>query len=211
MRRLVLLLSASLITLWWVPSIGCAQQTVHGTLSGNLGPGTYIVDGDCQVLSGQSLTIRPGTTFLHSGHFTWMIYGQVSAVGTANEPIRFIRQFPYEAHKWGGFRFQQGSSSQSVLEWCELDYCKNIAYPTYNGGAIYLEHVAITIRNCKITNGQASDGGGIYANYSPAGLIIDNCLVANCTSGNGGGIYLNYSDGASITNFIIKNNSSSRT
>ncbi len=194
----------------FLPSTVRAQQTVHGTLSGSLGPGTYIVDGDIQVLAGQSLNINPGTTFLHSGHYTWTINGEFSAIGSESQAIRFIRQFPYEAHKWGGIRFQPYSTSQG-LEWCEMDYCKNYAYPNTYGGAVYTYLVNnISIRNCTFTNGQAYSGGAIYCYYSNM-IIIDNCTIAYNTASNGGGIFFNQCNDAVITNCLIVGNSSTNT
>ena len=42
-------------------ALASAQPTIHGDLSGTLGPGTYIVDGDCQVPVGQQLEIQAQT------------------------------------------------------------------------------------------------------------------------------------------------------
>ena len=193
-------------------SVAAAQQTIHGTLSGSLGPGEYIVDGDIQVLAGQSLTIQPGSHFMHAGHFTWIINGQFNADGVENNPITFTRQFPYEAHKWGGFRFSENSSNQSSIQWCEIEYCKNISYPNSLGGAIFLDRVGFPIRNCKITECQAEDGGAIYANYSPAGLMIEDCYVANNNSSNGAGIYLeSCAIGVAVKGCVIKDNISTGT
>lgn len=203
--------TASLLLTWLLlPGNGYAQITIHGTLSGALGPGAYIVDGDIQVTTGQSLTINPGTTFLHTGHYTWNIYGQFNSVGTERQPIRFIRQFPYEAHKWGGLRFYEGASSQGI-EWCQFDYYKNTTYPNYDGGAVNINRVNnLTFRNCAFTNGQASSGGAIYASFSDS-LIIDNCVVARNTAGNGAGILLYYCNAGQITNCLIKENVSTST
>ncbi|PIS42566.1 MAG: hypothetical protein COT24_02940 [Candidatus Kerfeldbacteria bacterium CG08_land_8_20_14_0_20_40_16] len=186
-----------------------AQQNISGSLSGTLGPGTYLVDGDCQVSAGQSLIIVPGTTFLHTGHFTWNIYGSLHAVGTSSSPIVFTHQSPNMLNKWAGIRFQQGASSSSVLIWCQFLWSQNGGSPYSEGGAIYSDHVAITIRNCIIDYCHASDGGGIYLDDAD-NSIIDSCTITNCFANSGGGIQINGSN-VYIANCAIGNNSSTST
>jgi hypothetical protein len=193
-----------------LPVAGVAQSTIHGDLSGALGPGTYTVDGDCQVLAGQSLTINPGTTFLHTGHYTWNIYGLLHAVGTPSSPIIFTHQSPNMLNKWGGIRFQQGASSSSILEWCQLTWSQNVPAPNTEGGALYSNRVAITIRNCLVDHCHASDGGGIYLNGAN-NSVIDSCTITNNFGNSGGGIQLNSCSNIHITNCEIGNNSATST
>ena len=208
MRAKPFLLSI-LLLVWLCPGVAGAQPTVHGSLSGTLGPGDYIVDGDCWVDAGNSLTIQPGTTLLFSGHYTFDIYGMLTAVGTEQDSINFIRQFPTEACKHGGIRFHNGSSPNSILSYCWIDYAKNYSSPNYSGGAIYVQNVGITISNCTISNGYASTGGGIYATGSP--LTINECIFFRNSAGNGGGLYLYSSSGAQVSNSIFAKNASTST
>jgi hypothetical protein len=190
-----------------VPITSFAQPTIQGVLSGSLGPGTYIVNGDCEVASGQSLTINPGTTFLHNGHHTWYIYGELSAVGTEGQPIVFDRQDPIETHKWGGLRFQDGASEDCILQWCEIAFCKNQAVPNTRGGGIYIDRTGVDILNCTIRNCQAADGGGIYTLYAN-GLLISECTITNNVAQDAGGIYLSRSNPATVQNCVIAYNNS---
>jgi len=210
MRRFRPIFILALLLLWLNPGLVSAQPTIHGALSGDIGPGTYIVDGDCQINYGQTLTIAPGTEFLFNGHHTWNIYGTLNAIGTEDSLIQFKRQMPYESHRWGGLRFQAGASSESILEYCIIDNCKNLTYPNYYGAGVYSNGIGVSISNTRITACKASSGGGIYAtNY--ANIILDNSIVAKCEAGNGGGIYLNNCPGAQVTNSIIFRNKSTST
>jgi hypothetical protein len=174
-----------------------AQQTIYGDLSGSLGPGIYIVVGSCRVVAGESLIIMPGTTFLHAGSYDWRMNGSLIAVGTEEAPIRFCRQEPIEDHKWGGLCFYSGSEEESILEWCEFEYCKSTNYPYDKGGAIYLDQVTIPIKHCKFTQCEATYGGAIYGDYSGF-LTIQSCSIQGNISDSGGGIYLH-----NCTNAII--------
>lgn len=186
-----------------------AQPHISGTLSGTLGPGTYIVDGDCQVLMGDSLTVLPGTEFLHTGHFTWMIYGRLSAEGSEGDSIRFAPESPIPSYRWGGIRFTPTVPAQSTLDYCVIDGVSNGT--DVMGGGIYVEGNTITVRNTRITDCDiVEDGGGIYAYYGTL-LLVENCLIENCIANIGGGIYLNLSSGAQVKNCTIINNVSDGT
>ena len=65
------------------------SQNISGNLSGTLGPGTYNVVGNCQVQAGQTLLIQAGTTFLHTGNYTWTINGHIVVNGTEINPVQF--------------------------------------------------------------------------------------------------------------------------
>jgi hypothetical protein len=186
-----------------------AQPHISGTLSGTLGPGSYIVDGDCQVLLGDSLTILPGTEFLHVGHYSWLIYGKLTAEGAEGDSILFIRQSPYPTYRWGGIRFTPTVPVQSILNYCVIE-------DVYNGtdilgGGIYVEGNYITVRNTRISSCQTvEDGAGIYAYYGTM-LLVEDCQIDRCTADIGGGIYLNLSSGAQVKNCAIVNNTCTGT
>ncbi|TKJ41223.1 hypothetical protein CEE37_06040 [candidate division LCP-89 bacterium B3_LCP] len=170
-----------------------AQPIISGQQSGTLGPETYIVNGDIQVLSGQTLTIMPGTVFLHNGNHTWEISGQLNAEGTETDSIKFVRQDPIDEHRWGGIRFLSGSSDQSSIDYCVIDHCFHDIFPFGNYGAgIFIDGIYLEISNSRISNCLNNwEGAGIYA-YN-ATVITSHCLIVdNSTEGesNGGGIYL---------------------
>lgn len=201
--RIFVLLFLSLILI----QFSASAQNLSGNLSGSLGPGTYTVVGHCTVQSGATLTIVPGTRFEHVGNYAWTIYGQLNAEGTEASPIEFVRQQPTVLHKWKGIKFEAGSSLQSTLEWCVIDY----VYTYLNGGGIYLNSVDIPIRNCTITNCQANEGGGLYADGCSDGLVIENCTFAYNIAGIGGGLSFMNSYGPVVRHCVINNNSSTNT
>ena len=196
---------ASLLT---TLTLASAQPTIHGQLSGTLGPGEFIVDGNCEVLPGEQLTILPGTTLLHSGYYTWTVRGELQATGLGDDHILFTRQLPIEEHKWGGIEFFYNASEQSILEWCMIEHVDNVGNPNLSGGGI-IARVPLTIRSCTIVNCEANQGGGIYANGAH-GLLIEKCTIANCTASSyyGGGIFCITSMNPEIRDCVIENNSS---
>ncbi len=197
--------------------VGLTQaQDISGNQSGTLGPGTYVVVGDISVRDGTTLTILPGTTFLHSGAFKWEIYGQFNSEGTETDSIYFIRQNPTEECRWRSLRFQPGSSSASTVDYCIIDNCKIPSGTpiSMKGGGIYINNVDMTVSNTRISNCDAYwYGGGIWAEYST--VTIQNCLIVDNTAisgANGGGIYLsNCTSGSTIMYNEIARNSATGT
>jgi hypothetical protein len=201
---LVILLSVALCNF-----VAGAQPSINGSLSGTLGPGDYIVTGNCTVDAGNSLTIQPGTTFLFSGHFSLKVYGYLSAVGTEQDMIYFKRQNPNTTCEWSGIRFMNGCSPNSIVSYAHLEYAKYHTYPDYNGGAFYIEEDGVTITHCWIKDNYASSGGGIYINGATP--YISDCVIFGNTAGNGGGMYIYNSNGVVVENCIIAKNSSTST
>jgi hypothetical protein len=190
-----------------------AQPHLSGNLSGSLGPGSYIVDGNCIVQPGATLTILPGTTFLHSGAYTWSIYGQLLANGTAADSIKWIRQNPTVDNRWGGLRFMAGASNNCALQYCVVDDCFQSG--NLNGGGVYIQGVSMRLSHtrisCCVLTGAVSSGmggSGLYA--ANANVIIDYCLIVDNhaqESDVGGGIYLENCPAAVVRNCIVAYNS----
>lgn len=209
MTRAKSFLLAILLSVALCNFVAIAQPSINGSLSGTLGPGTYIVNGNCTVDAGNSLTIEPGTTFLFSGHFYLKVYGTLTAVGTEQDNIVFKRQNPNTTCEWSGIRFMSGSSSRSIVSYAHLEYAKYQVWPDYNGGAFYIEQDGVTITNCWINDNYASSGGGIYVNAATPN--ISDCVFFGNTAGNGGGLYLYNSSGVVVENCIFAKNKSTST
>jgi len=178
-----------------------AQPHISGNLSGTLGPGSYIVDGTCTIQVGSTLTIVPGTTFLHSGNYPWLVYGQLNANGVSGDSIYFVRQFATPECRWGGIRFQEGSSPNSSMNYGVIDNCN---YST--GGGLSIRSVPLTISHTRVSNctGTYPGGGGIYVNGTNA--VIDHCLIVgnNAPSGgNGGGVFFENCPAPQIKNSMV--------
>lgn len=202
----------SLLTILALTSI-CQAQIISGPQSGSLGPGEYVVVGDISVPAGESLTIQPGTTFLHSGPYSWNIYGLLTAVGTETDSIYFVRQEPIGNDRWRSIRFQNGASDESVLDYCVIDNCliPADAPSSMLGGGIFTHAVDITVRNTRISNCETYwHGAGIYAHN--ASILVENCLIVenSALASRGGGIFLYNCEGAHIVgNEIARNTNSS--
>jgi hypothetical protein len=190
------------------PCLVLAQPTISGSLSGTLGPGSYIVTGHCTVDAGNTLTIEPGTTFLFAGHFYLKVYGTLNAVGTEQDSLVFVSQFSGWEYEWSGIRFMNGSSG-SVLSYAYLENAKYHMYPDYNGGAIYTEANDVTVSHCWIKNNYASSGGGMY--ISSATVTVSDCIFFGNEAGNGGGMYINNSNGVQVNNCVFAKNASTST
>jgi len=175
-------------------------QNISGPLSGTLGPGTYTVVGNCQVLTGNTLTIMPGTILRHAGNYEWAVDGLLLAAGAENDSIKFVRLLPDTTYDWGGLRFNSSTASGSLLEYCLIDHCNN---STRDGGGIYCSGAAITLRHSTVSWCRANHGGGVYA--ASSGIVIEYCLISHNTTvelaastGNGGGIFLLNSNNAYV-------------
>ena len=198
-----------IVLLSLIVSDSFSQEYISGSLSGTLGPGSYIVEGDCEVENGSSLTIVPGTTFLHNGHHTWRIYGQLIAEGVEGDSIMFTWQTPSSSTRWGGIRFNPTVVNDNSMNYCIVEHCYNPSGIV--GGGIYIMGNNLILANSRISDCEVvDDGGGIYAYYSTT-LLVDNCLITNNFADIGGGIYLNFSNGAQVNNCIITNNESDGT
>jgi hypothetical protein len=195
-------------------SLAIAQPQISGPQYGTLGPGSYIVIGDIQVRPGESLTITPGTTFLHNGNWKWTIAGTLNAVGTSADSIKFVRQSPTETCKWAGLRFEAGASASSIISYGVIEWCKHGVSPYYTyGTGIYSNGIAITVTHSRISNcDNYWDGGGIYITNAAA-TLSHNLIVDNSASSgsNGGGIVLNNCIGANVSYNVVARNAATGT
>ena len=208
------LIALSVLCLMLVSLSTFAQPQISGPQSGTLGPGTYLVVGDIQIRSGETLTIMPGTELLHNGHWYWYIFGELTAVGTETDSISFIRQNPVPEHRWGGIRYQPGAPA-STLSYCVIDNAEipTGASSTYRGGGIHSNGVVLTVSHSRISNCDSYWGGGGMYIQDAAGVTIEECLIVDNLANldNGGGILLNNCSGATITNCVIARNASTGT
>jgi hypothetical protein len=99
---------------------GWAQtNVVSGTLMTNtVLSGTNLILGTVVVTNGVVLTIEPGTQVLMNTNATVVVYGQLLANGTTNDPINITRATT--AARWSRFRFVRAQTSRfanCVIEW----------------------------------------------------------------------------------------------
>jgi hypothetical protein len=185
------------------------QPSLQGSLSGTLGPGTYLVVGNCTVDHGATVTVQPGTTFLFTGHFSWKIYGTLHANGTVTDSIQFKRQQSSTLYDWSGLRFLAGAATTCNLTHCYIEGARYQVFPDVNGGALYINNGGVQVSSCFIINNYATAGGGICVESSPA--TIDHCIIFGNTAGNGGGLYVLNSQNVTVSNTLFAKNAATNT
>jgi hypothetical protein len=193
-----------------LPGILLAQPQISGPQSGNLGPGTFLVTGNITVNGGQTLTIAPGTTFLHNGYWYWRIYGSLNAIGTASDSIKWLRQNPIPGHRWAGIRFQSGAPIGNIFSYCVIEYgYKSETASPNQGGCIYTDQVPITVTHSRISYGDAFGGGGAIYAYQADGMVVTHNLI--CDNLTSGGIFLHGCSNANVSYNVIARNHSTGT
>lgn len=148
----------------------------------------YVIDGDLYIESAGNaeLIIEPGTevhftngSSIYVGYSSSK-YGKLVAQGTASEPIIFTSSAPAAAQnpgQWDGIMFYEGTSSGSILDYCEISYGGGYA-DSYNNGNINCDNVPAglpTISNCTIAY---SEHFGIYTDNSTP-TLSNNTFTGN--------------------------------
>jgi predicted GH43/DUF377 family glycosyl hydrolase len=162
------------------------------------------VQGEITIPNGETLTIEPGTTIEFLGHDPLNVQGQLLAVGTESESIRFMVDdtmgFGSNAGSngvWGGVRFEGTSATNdsSFLKYCEIEYAKTFAtgpntFDGPHGGGMYIENCSkIRIEKCLIQHNRAigtvaggyAAGAGIGINNNANPEIVGNLIQYNTT------------------------------
>ena len=177
------------------------------------------VQGEITIPNGETLTIEPGTTVEFLGHDPLNVQGQILAVGTAEEPIRFtvddtlgFYDIAGSEGVWGGIRFDgtPATNDSSLLVHCELEFAKTFS-GTENpwgkpGGAVYITNFSnVRIDGCLIQYNQATGnaanywgiGAGIAITSNANPKIVNNLIQFNTsnhlwdpTGATGGGIFV---------------------
>ncbi len=156
---------------------------------------TYVLLNQITIPVGMTLTINKGVVIKgYSNSQLFVVQGKLVANGTADSTIVFTSISddnygnPHDTNKngnatipgvgdWGGFIFQPGSDSSSVLNYCRLTY-GNQPYgqyynsTNYSGGEIETFNASPTISNCNIGNVVY----GIYAALSSNPKILSDTI-----------------------------------
>ena len=167
-----------------LPSYNCGD--VSGVWDSTGSP--YYVTCDVTVPAGQTLEIRPGVQVLFTGHYKFNVFGNLQAIGTAQDSIVFTRAFPTEESRGRGIRINAPEDT------CRFAYCRmahgnalstgNWADPS--GGAIEC-FSAIEIDHCAFVENHADDdAGAVYVDAQFA--TITNSVFADNSADDIGGI-----------------------
>jgi len=201
-----------------------SQTTIpEGDVSGNwsLNGSPYLVEGEITIPDGETLSIEPGVYIQFQGHYTLNVQGQLLAIGTAQDSIRFTVIDTTGFHlagepdgSWNGIHFYEtpATNDSTKIVYCILEYSKTPIeeYTGWNGGAIYIyDYSKVLVSHCLIINNRAQSGGGIcIIGYSDP-VIDSNIICFNISSGlhsHGGGICIRDCSSPIIKNNIIHDN-----
>lgn len=182
-------------------------EGINGTKVGKYASGIwtkagspYILTQHCWVSRGNKLIIEPGVEVRYDGPYLFIIMGQLEAVGTPDDSIRFIPHRLSESSKGHGIEFRYTEVDTSKLVYCVFEKMKDYYDP-------FIQWEWHTIRGwiaCPILISHSR----ISNNHSPAiqmehsSAIINQCLIAN----NGGrAVGFNYESSGEVVGNIIKN------
>ncbi|MEA3478921.1 MAG: right-handed parallel beta-helix repeat-containing protein [Bacteroidota bacterium] len=189
----------------------------------------YLIQGDIVVQVDTQLLISSGTEILFMGPYQLRVHGHLNASGSIQDSIYF--SCPDSINAWLGFRFidiVQILPDSLRLSYCKItkaikdhpdslggavfarnspriaiDHCLFTQCKSGSGGAVYLSHSALLIRNSVFRQNEAARGGALYLHNSAADLI--NIEVSGNLGQVGGGIYF-YSSNAHLSHSLIANN-----
>lgn len=170
----------------------------------------YLIEGQINIPADQSLIIEPGVEVIFQGHYKFLVYGKITAIGTENDSIRFNATDTGEG--WHGLRFidtETNGQNGSIIAFCVFEYGNALTSNEENsrGGALSCSHSSdLQILCCRFSHNQADYGGAIELRYSD--VIINYCLIDNnYASHDGGGLDITNESETFISNTTIQNNS----
>jgi len=199
MKRIILV---TLLTCIFFTS-GNAQTIVYGgNVSGvwETQGSPYLIMGDITVQAGTSLSIEPGIRVEFQGHYRFNVLGQLLALGTEIDSIRFTALDPIAGWYHLAIDADPNFNDTTKLEYCILEYGNANGGPDPNdniGGGIVVGFSKVIISHCLIWNNSCSGiapwgpayGGGIYLASSEA-ILSDNKIINNESEEIGGGIII---------------------
>ena len=167
------------------------------------------INGNNEYDGALSLQIAPGTELRFAADAALKIYGILLAEGTAEDPIRMLRNDGGGA--WDGVQFITNTSSQSVLEHVEISGAETgvlasssspqISYCVIEGNSnegIQFSNSRSLVEHCIIRE----NGRGIYLKSVSPVCIENNWIGAN----TGDGIYYDHDSANDSAELLIRNN-----
>ena len=177
--------------------LGFAQTNISaGNVSGTWTKvnSPFFINGEITIPNGESLTIEPGVEVVFMGHYKFNVQGNLLAVGTQEDTIRF--RAADKQIGWHGIRFDNTPSTNDTSKFY---YC-SFKYGNANTGS-----------------GLDRSGGAMLINRFDKVLVSDCLFDSNSQSGEGwhppeadGGIFIYYAS-SKITNSTFSNNIGSKS
>ncbi len=164
----------------------------------------YCVIDTVIVLPGHRLTIEPGVDVLFNEKIQLHVEGEIHAIGTEVDSIRFLKREPLK--RWGGIRISGGNAN--VFEHVRIGDAENSQRPENRGGGLWISdnETQVNISSSEISRNYARFGAGIYIRDNATLTLVNSTVSNNHASGNGGGIYITGDSKATIINCAFYNN-----
>ena len=217
MKKQLVLLSLCLITI-----TVSAQTNIGGVFINNttltLANSPYRAINHILVPQGVTVLIEPGVIIYFNQGIFWQVDGELRAIGTAAQPIKFTKHS--SATGWAGFWFtdlsvdyDSANGNGSVLSHCIIEYEGHFNLPNnQDAWSIWIIQCAPLISNCEIRNfytgvliynSSASAVNcsihnglyfpvGVYNHNNPLLAIVNHNIIYNINNPNG-------NDNAAIT------------
>jgi hypothetical protein len=176
----------------------------------------YTITGDLLIPAGVRLTVKPGVKVLMGPNASLVIEGEITALGSADDPILFTSsaQNP-SSGDWGNLRFVTADTTLSYdeagnyikgsrLEYCVIEYGGIPAVGTskeFLGGAIHCRKSSPFLRHLTIRFNQGQFGGGVYCHEFASPHIEDCLFLENSATQSGGGLACFF-----YSNAVVKHN-----
>ncbi|MFC2114566.1 immunoglobulin domain-containing protein, partial [Bacteroidota bacterium] len=199
----------------------CGNITQDETWDAN----TIKINCDVTIDEGAIVTILPGAVVEFQGNYLIRVKGQMIALGTQTDSIKFTALNPSTG--WAGLRFDSFAYQRfygyngyipfdtSKFKHCIFEYAKRTPTSNYYdcGAAIQTYYYSkLSIKNCRFSDNEMSNTGSYYYNGkggavylrgggSNAEMEFENNLFYRNSAYYGGALYVNY-----YRNSYIKNN-----
>lgn len=154
------------------------------TLSGS----PYKIMGHILVPDNQTLTIEPGVVVEFMGKYKLFCNGQIVAIGTASQTIKFTVPPANIATGWLGIRYENTPITNGIssFKYCQIERVKADVLGNDAGGAFnFLNFSKCNLENCEINNNYATNGGPAIKAVSSS-PTIKNCYFHNNQNYQGG-------------------------
>jgi predicted outer membrane repeat protein len=205
---------------------GLFAQTIinEGDVSGvwTKAQSPYHINGDVTIPNDSTLTIKPGVLVEFQGHYALEVKGQLLAVGSENDTIRFtvndttgFSNTDTTQGGWSGVRFIDTpvTNDSSQIAYCRFQYGKAVgtSWPSNSGGALCVVNFSkLTVSNCIFINNLASgpesenpSGGAIHFEWSD--ISISYCTFIGNRAFSGGAVQF-YQSSPVIANCTFESN-----
>lgn len=181
---------------------GVINQANGIEVAGMLQGGTWAANDTVRVMddiilhADSTLSIEAGVYVEFTGPYQFTVSGVLTAVGELNNRIVFTTANPdplADSLRWRGIRYVNAKRG-CLLKFCRIEYgWARGAWPSNNGGGIYIESSTIEINRCEIMRNRAdASGGGIYGWFTSS--EVKNTVIAmNHANSFGGGMFVAYS------------------